>query len=311
MSIALAVVVASASAQQRTLDSTRVVNIVLTDGSELSGRVLSWDSTGLRLRTMDGRGQRIAASLLARVDDSTLAEIALDAARGGAFLETGICVNVLPTGRVLGPNQWWFSLTPLVFRASNDETHTYEAPWKFTGPLYPSLAVGTGGATQVSVSGMYYPRASEEDFFAAAAVKTTLYGNRRWAIAGGLTFIVFRNQGHGTQSSLKGTNGTWVLSGYATYDAAVAVFTIGCGIGPGIGLAGIGMELPFSTSFSLCTDHALERSDNDDGDSMHTLTLRYRVGIVRVDIGAYLPASLDRHDRVMDVVPWLGCAVMF
>jgi hypothetical protein len=309
------------SAQQGQLDTTRVRRIELMNGSAFEGRILTVDSTGLRLRKMDGSSVRIAAAMVRSMRDTVLAtELATEVQRPGAWLDrtassgAWTSLNLLPSGRTLKRDQVCLSafwpLSPLTGPALEE----YGFIWHDIGPIYPNLSFGLTDGFEVGVGGMHY-LGRDPRFVFVVSGKSSLYRDEQTALAVGWAVVYF-----GTTKDAALHLSDWdrspIPSVYIAYTrelTGVAV-TCGAGISAVASALSIGAEIPLDPSIAVVVDGTFGFSmSSHAGDTrLFTATLRCTFSRAAVAFGAFTSSGdvlLDFHGAYTG--PWAQCSFVF
>lgn len=287
-----------APAQQRLTDSTIIQKIVLTDGSSLSGRVLAWDSTGVRLRGDDGATRRVSVTMLRSVGDSVLpvspliGEDAIDAGNGIANANE-ITLTLLPSGRLLKEGQWSLTVLP------------------------PQLACGVGGQVQFGVAAI--PKLFSSFLYSLSA-KVRIPNNAHLHAAAGMSLLFAGREDrygevawHEFVYLLPYAAVTENRNGIA-WTAAVGALTVF----PNTGLSerfhakdlvefvpfiGVGLEIGLSAHTVIVTDHLLGLADRENWTqaemywvNIHSLSVRYSDKSVAFGLGVLLASTESRGD---------------
>lgn len=296
---AMGIVTIHAPAQRRLTDSTIIQKIVLTDGSSRSGRVLAWDSTGVRLRGSDGLVRRISLSVLRVVGDSVLpvspliGEDAIDAGNGIAIANE-ITLNLLPSGRLLKEGQWSFTFLP------------------------PQLACGVGGQVQFGAAAI--PKLFSSFLYSLSA-KVRIPNSAHLDAAAGMSLLFAGREDRYREVA-------WHEFVYLLPYAAVTenrngiAWTAAAGaltVFPNTGLSerfhardpvefvpfiGVGLEIGLSAHTVIVTDHMVGLANREywtqAGSTpvhVHSLSLRYSSERVSFGLGVIL-ASTNARDEV-------------
>jgi hypothetical protein len=253
----------------------KVFKIVLEDGSELIGTILSEDQTSLKFRTLSGVDMVILKAKIKSIEPMEV--------MGGKVFRTDpnqTRLFLAPTARPLAAGQGYFSAYEIFF------------PY-FAFGVTDFLALGGGMSLFPFVSGQVY-------YFAP---KLAITIKKDFSLGAGVLY---------SNSTSASESGIGILYGLGTYGKKSASVTIGLGWGySGEGIANspilmVGGELQVSNSLKLLTENWIPF-----GSDMKFLSfgVRFFGKNLAADFGLMLPTGTGAEG--FPFIPWLGFAYNF
>lgn len=270
---------AQAGNSTRLSTAPRPARVVLNDGSELVGTVVSDEPDTVRFRTAGGLRLAMPRSQIRSI--STLP----GRLEGGKYLRPDPNQTRLlfaPTARPLKSGQGYFA--------------AYEV-------FFPFLAYGVGYNLTLAGGMSLFPGASAQLFYLAP--KVTAYSSEKLSLAGGVLYL-------NATSSFEDFEGAGVVYGVGTYGTSDASGTAGLGWGffgddfANNPILMLGGELRVSNSVKLVSENWFP-----PGSEAYPLSLgvRFFGDRLAADIALIYPAGADMEG--FPFMPWLGFAYNF
>ena len=266
----------SCLAQQDTT-SQKPQLLILADGSELVGTVISEDSTTINFKTTGNISMTVPKSQVKSL------KILQGSFINGEYIRFDPNFTRLffaPTARALKAGQGYFSVYELFF---------------------PMLAVGVADFLTLAGGFSLFPGATSQLIYFAP--KITPYQSDQFAVSGGMLYL---------NSSTGGSDGAGILYTVGTYGGQKAALTVGLGWGfYGSDIADrpilmLGGEVRLSNHAKLITENWFPPNSDI---SVISFGIRFFGENLAADLGFFRPTT--SYTRGFPFIPWLGFAYNF